>query len=140
MEYKAESELSFGAGVPHTLRYALVPHGPDEDTLLVREGWAFNRPLVPGAAGASPVGAMGWALEGDDSLIVSALRPSGNDVFVRVYECAGRPARGVLRVPRRFTVAAQADGLERPAAPFRPCAGALRLSLRPFEIRGFLLR
>lgn len=140
MEYKTESELSFQEGVPHTFRYAIVPHGDSEETLIVRNGWAFNRPPVPCAIDTHLLAPPNWRIEGSDNILLSALRANGNDVFVRVYECAGREAKGTIHVPPAFTALARTDGLEQPVEEFRPCAGSIACELKPFEVRGFLLQ
>jgi hypothetical protein len=43
-------------------------------------------------------------------------------------------------VPQRFAACARADGLQRPVEALAPCAGTIPFALRPFEVRGFVLR
>jgi alpha-mannosidase len=140
MEYKAPSADSFQEGVTHTFRYAVLPHPAGADVEIVRNGLAFNQPPVPCAVAPQRLKACEWRVDGAPNVVVSALRWSGDGVFVRAYECAGRSAEASLRVPARFTEFAPADGLERASGTYVACHGTISLKLRPFEIQGFLLR
>ncbi len=101
---------------------------------------AFNQPPLICRTAPEQAGEGGWKVEGAPSVLISGLRWSGSDVFMRVYECAGRAADARLRVPARFTLWAPADGLQRPQGKFAPLESSLALHLKPFEIRGLLLR
>lgn len=139
MEYKAPSVGSFGEGLAHGFDYALVPHGRRDFAAIVREGLLFNFPLtrVRGDYAALTVPAWGCTA---DSVFLSALRQTEGGFFVRLYEGAGRAATAELRLPPGLSAYAPADGLQRPTAAFAPCSGTLKLSFRPFEIRGLLCR
>jgi alpha-mannosidase len=138
MEYKAESALSSAEGVPHTFRYAIVPHSANEDVLIVRNGWAFNRPSLPCAI--AKIDRERFGISGADNVFISALRASGGCIFLRVYEAIGQPARARLQIPREFQHVAPANGQQQPTGEFQSCACEIPLTLKPFEIRGFLFQ
>lgn len=139
MEYKAPSELSFADGVRHTFDYAIVPHGPDANASIVRQGRAFARPPVVLNADPAWFQPTVWSLS-PDSVVLSGLRWSEEGLFVRLYEATGHAARAVLRVPSGFTEYLTADGLEDATGPAFPCTGELACDLAPFQIQSFLLR
>lgn len=138
MEYKAPSAASFNEGIPHIFQYAIMPHGPGSDAEIVRQGWAFNRPLEVLAVDASRLGS-GWSVA-PENVLISGLRWSGECAFVRVYEATGLPAEGEIGVPEEFSGYALADGLQQPVEGFQACAGRIPLALKGFEVRGYLLR
>ncbi len=140
MEYKSASELGFQEGVPHLFRYAVMPFATGNETEVVRQGHAFNQPPLLVHATPDQCRKSAWQLEGDPNVQISALRWSESDVFLRVYECAGKEGHATLRIPGRFSTWAPADGLQRPQGAFTPCPPRLPLSLKKFEIQGFLLR
>lgn len=139
MEYKTASVASFGEGVPHTFEYAVMPHGPGCESIIVREAHAYANPLVilPGF----PVRELqtGWGVN-CDNVFISALRRSSQGVFVRIYEAVGATAEGALSVPDCYSQYAATDGLERSVSDFLECRGKIPFSLRPFEIAGSILR
>ena len=137
MEYKAPSAESFNEGIAHTFQYAIMPHGPDSDVEIVRQGCAFNRPLVITKGGASEFGS--WSVA-PDNIFISGLRRSGKTVFIRVYEATGAAAKGEIRVPERVGSYARANGLQRAVEEFQRCDGGIPLDLRGFEIGNFLLK
>ncbi|MCX7045549.1 MAG: alpha-mannosidase [Candidatus Sumerlaeota bacterium] len=147
MEYKSPSAASFNEGVPHTFEYAIMPHGPawqpdsgaNTEMSIIRNAHAFANPLIllKRNSCAEPDGNE-WRIEPSNALI-SCLRWTGDHVFMRIYEAAGKPAKGTIRAPARFIRYAKADGLQRPTETFQPCAGGIPFALRPFQIQGFLL-
>lgn len=140
MEYKAPSAAGFQEGVSHVFRYAVLPHRAASEADVVRHGYAFNQPPVVIRAQPKWLEKNGWRVDGDSNAMVSSLRCAGADVFVRVYECAGREAEATLRVPKRFKRWANADGLQKPVGVFGNLgSGGLPFKLRPFEIRNLLL-
>ena len=75
-------------------------------------------------------------------VVVSALDPAPDgDAVLRVYEATGRPAQGVsVKWNAPVVSAREADLLERPGKPLAVSGNAVRLDLRPFEIRTIRLR
>ena len=136
MEYKAPSEKSFAEGVTHCVKYAIVPHGADADVQIIREGQAFNSPPLTGRYPATE----GIFAVDAPNVFISGLRHSEHGTFLRIYEATGKPARGTLSIPSRFCQCADADGIERPVSSWRDCSGSIAFELRPFEIRGWVLR
>ncbi len=139
MEYKAPSEGSFNEGVKHVFDYAIVPHGRRDFAAIVKEGLLFNFPLTEAKGDYAKLEEPSWSCV-SESVFISGMRKSGEGVFVRVYEGAGEKGGCELKAPASFKEYAEADGLQKAAGPFKPLAGALKLSLRPFEIKGLLFR
>jgi alpha-mannosidase len=140
MEYKAPSTSGFQEGIPHVFRYAILPHRSASEAEVVRHGHAFNQPSLVLRAQPKWIEKNGWRVDGDASVMVSSLRCAGDDVFIRIYECAGREAQATLRVPKRFKRWAKADGLQKAVGDSENLgSGGLPLQLRPFEIRNLLL-
>jgi alpha-mannosidase len=107
------SETGMQLGQERTMRYALVPHsGNWRQAAVVREGWAFNHPLICRQvlphAGPLP---QRWGLldVSHQSVVVTALKPGRDGAAVlRVYEagtgrcwCDGQVARPSARCRNR---------------------------------------
>ncbi|MFJ2649989.1 alpha-mannosidase [Streptomyces sp. NPDC087420] len=120
----------------HRFRHALAPGAAIGDA--VREGYWINLPerLIEGTAGevAPLVGV------DNDAVVVSAVKladDKSGDLVVRLYESTGGRARVTVALGAEVGGLAVTDLLERPLADVeRPQVtdGAVRLSLRPFEL------
>ncbi|WP_369231678.1 alpha-mannosidase [Streptomyces sp. R21] len=117
----------------HRFTYALLPGATIEDA--VAEGYALNLPLrVADAAGAArPV----VSVDGDGVTVeaVKLADDGSGDVVVRLYECRGGRASGVLRTGFPLADAHITDLLERPLAPVDADGDTVAVSLRPFEVQ-----
>ncbi|MGQ4389727.1 alpha-mannosidase [Streptomyces sp. SAS_270] len=117
----------------HRFTYALLPGASVEDA--VAEGYALNLPLrVADAAGAPrPV----VSVDGDGVTVeaVKLADDGSGDVVVRLYECRGGRAQGVLRTGFPLADAQITDLLERPLTPVDADGDAVAVSLRPFEVQ-----
>jgi alpha-mannosidase len=88
------------------LRFRLVPHGGDwRDARVVKQGWELNAPPVVHCESAHPGSRSAQAsLLGteSDNVLLSVIKRSedGNDIIIRGYETAGRPAKTRLHLPR----------------------------------------
>ncbi|MFJ1597304.1 alpha-mannosidase [Streptomyces sp. NPDC088261] len=120
----------------HRFRHALAPGAAIGDA--VREGYRINLPerLVEGTAGeVAPLVAVD-----NDAVVVSAVKladDKSGDLVVRLYESTGGRARVTVALGADIGGLAVTDLLERPLADVeRPQVtdGAVRLSLRPFEL------
>ncbi|MFI5755042.1 alpha-mannosidase [Streptomyces sp. NPDC051569] len=119
----------------HRFRHALAPGAAIADA--VREGYRINLPerRITGAGEVAPL-----VTVDNDAVVVSAVKladDESGDLVVRLYESTGGRAR--VRVGVSFAVGGLAvtDLLERPLSDAgRPELddGAVRLSLRPFEL------
>ncbi len=142
MEYKVESQQSYNENVPHAFRYAIYPHGPGTaaQVELIRQAHAFGMPPLAINAPAARHGASGWTADAAN-VMISAIRHSGDAVFVRVYEAIGQDTPARLAVPAGYTHFAPADGLQQPIDAYDVIpADGIALHLKPFEIRGLLCR
>lgn len=137
MEYKAPSENAFAEGVPHTFRYAILPHNRLDIADIVRVGQEFTvDPIKCAVENHAP---SGWSVE-TPNVFVSALRRRGEDVFMRIYEAAGQETVAIIGIPPEFTSYTLTNGLERPASEITPCSGKIELSLKSFQIQGLLFK
>jgi alpha-mannosidase len=127
----------------HTFRYALVAgEGDWRSAAFVRAGQDFNHPVLARTAEAHP-GAPGAALVTvePDNVVLSALKPAANsrdEITMRVFESAGRPAAARIGLftgvaeARRSDVLESAGGeqVDATALPLGP-AQVATLRLRP---------
>ncbi|MEJ8633433.1 MULTISPECIES: alpha-mannosidase [Streptomyces] len=119
----------------HRFRHALVPGADIADA--VREGFRINLPerTVTGDGAVAPL-----VTVDQDAVIVSAVKladDGSGDVIVRLYESRGGRVRVRLATEFEALGVVATDLLERPLAdvPQPELAdGAVRLSLRPFEL------
>src|SRR5690606_3980222 len=101
---------------------------------------AFGMPPLAINAPAARHGASGWTADAAN-VMISAIRHSGDAVFVRVYEAIGQDTPARLAVPAGYTHFAPADGLQQPIDAYDVIpADGIALHLKPFEIRGLLCR
>lgn len=128
--------------------YRLVPH----------EGSA-SAAGVPGMAAAFLHPAAAWQVESDhargapyeppvvvtggEGVVAGALKVAedGSGVVVRLVETRGAPAEAVLRIGRRFSVAAvrETDLLERRLRDLQVEGRAVRVELQPYEVKTVLV-
>jgi alpha-mannosidase len=122
----------------HRFTYSLLPGASIEDT--VAEGYALNLPLrVADAAGATePV----VSVDGDGVTVeaVKLADDASGDVVVRLYECNGGRAQGVLRTGFQLAGAQVTDLLERPLEDAEVSGAGVAVSLRPFQVLTLRLR
>ncbi|MFD7320418.1 alpha-mannosidase [Streptomyces sp. NPDC059875] len=121
----------------HRFTHALVPGASVGDA--VREGYRVNLPerRVPGDADVVPLVAVD-----DDAVVVSAVKLADDrsgDVVVRLYESRGGRAGARLTTELDLGGVTVCDLLERPlddvpAGAVTVTDGALRLTLRPFQL------
>lgn len=140
------SESGFQISVERSLRYAIVPHASDWKTAAVyRDGLEFNHPLLVRKAAGHPGPLSGrWGLidVSNAQVVVSSLAP-GRDgtAIVRVYEATGQPAEGVtLTVRPGLTAATEVNLLDDAGRELPVSGGAVRIDLKPFEIRSIRLK
>jgi alpha-mannosidase len=129
----------------HSMRFSFMPHGPQmSNAALERNGLAYNRPLVAvTTAGVSRRHAEGLAIEGNDSVVCTAVRHAEHSkgLIVRLFETNGRPTRIRLRLGRRVRSAREVNFLENPIGrECRASRGAIAAAFRPYEIKTLLVR
>ena len=99
--------------------YALFPHAGDWRTAMtVRHGYAYNYKLqamqVDAHAGAMPLEYSYFSVQGDDSVILTAVKKAEdtNALVLRFYEWAGKDGQVSLAFPKGATSATahQPDG------------------------------
>jgi alpha-mannosidase len=130
----------------HTFRYALAAgEGDWRSAGFVRAGQEFNHAVLAHPAnalhGASEEGSPGFGPSAGpvsvepENVLLSALKPAGEDVIVRVYESAGRPVTARIGLPDgvvRRTDVLESDGGEE--------VNAEALQLGPAEVATLRLR
>ncbi|MEW2549099.1 glycoside hydrolase family 38 C-terminal domain-containing protein [Streptomyces sp. NPDC047002] len=118
---------------PQRMRHTVRPGAGVGDALA--EGYALALPLRPG--GPAPARPPLVATSGE-SVLVEAVKLADDrsgDVVVRLYEACGGRAATVLTAAFPVVRAEAVDLLERPSAVLECRDGAVRLALRPFEVR-----
>jgi alpha-mannosidase len=125
----------------HRFTYALLPHPGDPFTGgVLEEAAALNSPLtvVPVAARPGPLPpAQSFVGVDDPGFVVVAVKRADDgsgDVVVRGHEALGGRRTVRLSLAQPFRRAARTDLLERPRHDLPVDGGAVRLSVRPFEL------
>ena len=140
------SDSGFEIGQERVFDYALVPHlGDWREAGIHREGLEFNHPLLVSAAeshrGELP---SRWSFlqVWGPHVVMSALKPGEEGgAVLRIHEATGLPAHGVevkLSVP--MASAKEANLMEDPLLELPVRDDAIRLDLRPFEIKTICLQ
>ncbi len=89
----------------HSCAFLIHPHaGAWQDAGVVKQAWELNVPLIPHIESAHPgelpsrSTLMGTEA---DNVLISVVKKSedGDDLIIRGYETAGRPAKTVLHIP-----------------------------------------
>jgi alpha-mannosidase len=130
----------------HEFTYSLYPHAGDwRAAETPRRAWELNDPLfaatVPDRAGALGTGNSFVSID-KDNVVMMALKKAedGDGYILRLCEIQNR--RGTVNV--KFFVpisgAAECDAIENETGKARLSGGALRLDIKPYEIRTFRLR
>jgi alpha-mannosidase len=140
-EQGATSDTGFELGKELTFDYALLPHAGDwRQASVFRAGLEFNHPLLARPAASHP-GALPpqWGLLriSNPNVLVSALKsgPDGSAIL-RFYEAAGQPAPATrIEFAAPVASAEEVNLMEGPGQKLPITAGAVRLDLRPFEIK-----
>ncbi len=136
----------------HDFEYALAAgEGDWRAAGIVRLGHEYNNPLIVTSLGPStgPLPAAASLVEVDPpSVVLSALKPAGNDlarmatpdaggadrVVLRLYESAGRRTRATIRARWPFRSAERTNVLEAGGEALPIDGGAIELHLQPYEI------
>ncbi|MEI6579510.1 MAG: glycoside hydrolase family 38 C-terminal domain-containing protein, partial [Eubacteriales bacterium] len=142
------SEGGHEINVPHSFRYAVVPHKGDwREALQHRQGAEFNHPLtVQKAAIHGGILSPSYSFLGIDNnqVMVSAVMARGKDLIVRVYEATGKPAANVRATLGWAPVSIEETNmLEEPMVDFEPInidGMTIIFNLKPYEVRTFRIR
>jgi len=125
----------------HEFTYSLYPHGGGwKDALTIRQGYELNYKLI-----SLPTGKHEGALPPEYSfvqtqaanVIVSAIKKAEDDgsLILRFYEWAGHDGEFTLQIPPGATSASETDLMEKPGGTVALQGGALKLHIKPYEIR-----
>jgi alpha-mannosidase len=140
MEYKTDSFMSYNEGIPHTFKYAVMPHTTNNDVSIIREAYNFTNPLIMTQASDNFINNITTYVTNVDNVIVSGLRWQDKQIFIRVYEACGKEETECsIKLPANITEYTEADGLQQSINDYRPCKGSIRFNIKPFEIKSFLL-
>ncbi|MFD7433695.1 alpha-mannosidase [Streptomyces sp. NPDC059861] len=122
----------------HRFTYALLPGAGVEDA--VAEGYALNLPLRVADSAGAPRPVVSVTGEGVTVEAVKLADDRSGDVVVRLYECRGGRAAGVLRTGFPLAGAQVTDLLERPLKDADIDGDEVAVTLRPFQILTLRLR
>lgn len=125
------------------IRYAAQPHaGSWKDAGIVRAAYDYDTPVstieTTAHRGRMPA-AFSWLNVSAPNVVISAIKKSevGNDLIVRLYETAGRPAHVRLNIGFPVVWAKECNGLERPLKDGRrivTTAHSLLFTVKPHDI------
>ena len=125
----------------HTFTYSLFPHPGDWTVARVtREAHSLNSPLVVNNGGAQPAGYGLLDTEGVE-LALGALKPAGDGRgdILRLYEPHGARGDCTLRFAHPVATVRRTNLLEEPEGAVEISDGAVRLTIRPFEVVTLLI-
>ena len=128
----------------HEFTYCLCPHAGDWTSGTVRAAHELNSPLMAIATDphAGPLGPSASFVSVDNAgVVVDTVKQSEDtDVLVvRVYEAHGSRGPVVLTFDRPIGSVVACNLLEEPECPVDSNGCELRFSIKPFEVRSFLL-
>jgi len=137
MEYKGPSSGAFADNVTHRFEYAVLPHAAPDLSEVVKAGILLNLPLCE----TDTAPACGPAVVGNSQVVISALRPHGGKVLLRLYEATGEAAETTLTLDACRRTVTLADGLGNAVGTPQTIAdGKLHLHFKAFEIKTLLLQ
>lgn len=128
------------------MRYALVPHSAAwPESGIVQESHEFLHPLISRVVsshdGPLPprwgfLDLYAW------NVVVSDVKPAHEGgITLRIYEASGKAgSRKLLKLHTRVSTASEVNLLEDPGRTVAVEEDSLRIDLRPFEIKTFLVR
>ncbi len=138
MEYKTESELSFGEGTEQLCEYALLPHGPDADEHIIHQAEFYTAAPLACAPAPQTAGDV-WGLE-PGTVRLQSLRSRPEGLLARLVEMSGQAQTAKLKLPAWITGWAEADALGRTSGQSRPVSGELALPLTPWQVKTIWLK
>jgi alpha-mannosidase len=125
----------------HRFTYSLFPHPGDwTEAGVTREAHSLNSPLVVQKGGAQPAGYGLLDTEGVE-LALGALKPAGDGRgdILRLYEPHGARGDCTLRFAHPVATVRRTNLLEEPEGAVEISDGAVRLTIRPFEVVTLLI-
>ncbi len=131
----------------HVIRYSFLPHpGNWRDAGVMRVAAGFNQPLIA-CPNAMPLEngdvSFGAYLQDGGSATITALKPAkcaSDHVVVRVAETAGRQVAGARMRLKGAKAVWLANIVEEPIRPVPLNDDAVQVSLRPWEVRTYLVQ
>ena len=131
----------------HSFTYSIYPHrGGWQEGGVSAEAFALNcPPVVKAVCGSGKLpGELSFVNFGDaDNIQLDCLKPAeeGGGIVLRVYETSQRRGSVTLNTALPFTSATELDMLERPIGEALPLqGGSFEFSIKPFEVKTFLLK
>ena len=118
----------------HRFAWALYPHaGGWAESDVVRQGAAFNRPVLFGASGG-----VGEAMfeSADRNLVLDTVKKAEDSdaTILRFYECHGGRGTASVKVNLPYTKAVYTNGLEDEGGPAEFAAGTLTVPYTPYQV------
>lgn len=124
----------------HNFTYALLPHAGDfAEGGVVEAAYALNNPMDV-YEGSSPMSGTSFFTIDNRNLEIDAVKKTedGKYLLLRLHEFAGARQQAEISPSFAYTEWAESDLMERPVEEFRK--DAVRLTVRPYEIRTILFR
>ena len=128
----------------HTVKFAFLPHGArTENSELIREGMAFNRPLLSVRTDKGPAPGGRLAMENSGSVVCSSLRRAehSDGLIIRFYETAGRKCSLTFSLDGGIESAEEVNFLENPIGGVVKLAkGKASVQFHPYEVKSLLVK
>lgn len=126
----------------HRFTYALYPHGETwKQAGTVREGYKLNQPAYA-VAGGTPGKQDSYAAVDAANVILETVKQAedGNGTILRLYESENARTKTTLTLPAGVTRAYETNLLEEIETELPVENGAVRFTIKPYEIKTILLR
>jgi alpha-mannosidase len=130
---------------PHEFTYSIWPHAGDwRQGRVFEAGHELNSPMLalPATPHAGKLGAEhSFITVSGHGAMIGAVKPAydGKGVVLRVVEQYGGTRRVTVQGDLPLGRVRECDLIERPGRPVKTSAGQLNLTLRPFQIRTFVV-
>jgi len=128
----------------HTVRFAFQPHGArKQNAELIREGMAYNRPLLAVRTNEEVPSGPRLTIEGGDSVVCSALRHAehSDDLIIRFFETGGKKCSASISLAGGIEAAEEVNFLENPTGgKVKVSGGKAAVNFRPCEVKSLRVR
>ena len=130
----------------HNFTYSIYPHSNDWRTGgTVAMAYDLNCPLtavLENAHDGALNNSYSYAKSSCDNVIIEVVKKAedSDDTIIRVYECYGKRTRANLNFSGEITAACECDMLENELSSIKISDNSFGFTIKPYEIKTFLVR
>jgi alpha-mannosidase len=140
MEPVENSKGSYLEGQEHFFEYAIIPYTSKMPISPATEGLCYNTPVPAVTARSNSVMERSFLQVTPSNIVVSGFYQNASGLVIRAYESEGRPTQGYLRLTLPIINVNETDCVSNVIRENLPLTkNQIKLSLKPFEIKTFLV-